>query len=1178
MVARESQERPGAGLWDPNLERGLGPPPPPGVWWPPDPDLRDHREAYANEQEDLYVEVLYTLANRVGSLGSHGLGHSLGHGLGVAPPKQVHQSQLHDYVRAAFGFTPEQHRRLLAVAREEKPPIVVLNVVVLEAEGLEAKDANGFSDPYCMLGIQPTAVPPAASAPSSTGLTVGSSHSTPASPQQSTESDEGPPHPEKLRKHHSFRLSFKRREGRDRPHRDSMSAAVPAKFIRATSVKPATLNPRWNEKFRFDIDDVNSDILHLDIWDHDDESSVLDAVSRLNEVRGVKGLGRFFKQIAQSARSGSTDDFLGCVNIPVADIPSQGAESWFNLEARTHRSNVQGRIRLKMWLSTREDRGTSEEDNWQDLRQQERLHEVFIAHELHEYHHNRTWEWRGELGANALAVLHQHAIQGDVTDLQLAIVRFAAYARVAVVTPLDHAIIVKLMHDLEEQWDSGPLSREEEDALAEAFNLWTEHALLLVRRHRLLYPPRCRELCGRLEMLLRTVSALGHTRAMAKCCPFNKDLRAELGCALRKAATDWYDELVDPVRDTLNLDDRLHALLLAVNKLLVGLQASRSAYDNMFVSVMHVPYFCITFKQIEKLVHADLCALTCSVLGQLRCAELGDEPGPVQLCTNVFELYLALQDVSAMAEYTERSERGSVERAPTTLTTFYTWFEAALHRWLDLAHFKMSNRIRRAVEMNTLCTAELIVRHTTSAMDVSACFYHINEFWKLLNWPDLVSSYNIVHKIIQTISTAALFYADLTHQKLKDQGFYEDKGPYRTTDDMCAAINDLEYVRRALNHVPRDLHVDSILEAVEAAEMAAAARQNSGAWKEDMYAALEQAATQMEQYTLLIIAQIGAKMRPSLKKAMFHLAWSPDSLPTVDAISPLLQYLDCHLQSLNAALLPKNFERALCEVWEVVLLELGHQMDGSSGDKLPGFYDRLHEALGLLLSFFHADTQGLNLEALRSGTYFKVDQRLQYHRTDTERLVDLYHQQRLLAQLGCESAEYGVLAVRAYFNHDSLCVEVLSARDVIPLDPNGFSDPFVIVELLPRRLFAHCLEQTTHVHKKTLNPVFDECFEFSVTLEQCRSEGAMILFTVMDHDVLTANDFAGEAFLALSSVPGVADTNSSIDNFHGLKHAELPLMHQKNRNHPILEVLETRVHDRVALDFVKKQKQRLATT
>ena len=36
-----------------------------------------------------------------------------------------------------------------------------------------------------------------------------------------------------------------------------------------------------------------------------------------------------------------------------------------------------------------------------------------------------------------------------------------------------------------------------------------------------------------------------------------------------------------------------------------------------------------------------------------------------------------------------------------------------------------------------------------------------------------------------------------------------------------------------------------------------------------------------------------------------------------------------------------------------------------------------------------------------------------------------------------EGQEYGSLFVRVYFNHDSLCVEVLQARNVIPLDPNG---------------------------------------------------------------------------------------------------------------------------------------------
>jgi len=66
-----------------------------------------------------------------------------------------------------------------------------------------------------------------------------------------------------------------------------------------------------------------------------------------------------------------------------------------------------------------------------------------------------------------------------------------------------------------------------------------------------------------------------------------------------------------------------------------------------------------------------------------------------------------------------------------------------------------------------------------------------------------------------------------------------------------------------------------------------------------------------------------------------------------------------------------------------------------------------------------------------------VKQRLKLHKTDTDTLIELYYEDRLMEQQRVKDACYGVLSVRAYYHHDSLCVEVLKAHDVIPLDPNG---------------------------------------------------------------------------------------------------------------------------------------------
>ena len=59
--------------------------------------------------------------------------------------------------------------------------------------------------------------------------------------------------------------------------------------------------------------------------------------------------------------------------------------------------------------------------------------------------------------------------------------------------------------------------------------------------------------------------------------------------------------------------------------------------------------------------------------------------------------------------------------------------------------------------------------------------------------------------------------------------------------------------------------------------------------------------------------------------------------------------------------------------------------------------------------------------------------------------MDLYHQERLadcqqlMEDGNCTNPNqyYGILTARIYFSNDCLFVEVLCARDVVPLDNNG---------------------------------------------------------------------------------------------------------------------------------------------
>ncbi|XP_027000362.1 synaptotagmin-6 [Tachysurus fulvidraco] len=121
---------------------------------------------------------------------------------------------------------------------------------------------------------------------------------------------------------------------------------------------------------------------------------------------------------------------------------------------------------------------------------------------------------------------------------------------------------------------------------------------------------------------------------------------------------------------------------------------------------------------------------------------------------------------------------------------------------------------------------------------------------------------------------------------------------------------------------------------------------------------------------------------------------------------------------------------------------------------------------------------------------------------------ELYKQSMLESE---ESAKKGSgktcgkinFSLRYDYENETLLVHVLKAFDLPAKDLCGSSDPYVKVYLLPdRKKFQ------TRVHRKTLNPTFDEIFQFPVPYDELNNR--KLHLTVFDFDRFSRHDMIGE--------------------------------------------------------------------
>ncbi|XP_036197388.1 protein unc-13 homolog D isoform X1 [Myotis myotis] len=1025
----------------------------------------------------LYEEALYTVLHRVGR---------------PEPSHVKEASELLRYLQEAFQVEPEEHQKMLQQVQELEKPVFCLKATVKQAKGILGKDVSGFSDPYCLLGIE-----------QGVGVPGGSPGS------------------------------------RRRQPKAVVRHTIPEEQTHRTQVIDQTLNPVWDETFILEFEDINSASFHLDMWDLDTVESVR---HKLGELTDLHGLRRIFKD---ARKDKGQDDFLGNVVLRLQDLRCR-EDQWYRLEPCTETYPDRGQCHLQFQLIHKR-RATAASRSQHSYTVHLHLLQQLVAHEVTQHQAGST-SWDGSLSPQAATILFLHATQKDLSDFHQSMAQWLAYSRVYQSLEFPSSCLLHPITSIEYQWIQGRLQAEQREELATSFTSLLAYGLSLIRRFRTVFPLSVADSPARLQSLLRVLVQMCKMKAFGELCPDSAPLPRLVTEALRTGTVEWFHMKQQHHQPMVQgLLEAGKALLGLVQDITGDLHQCQRTWNKLFHNVLKIDLFSMAFLELQWLVAKRVQDHTAAAVSGPVSPEMGE---------SLFQLYISLKELCRLGP--APSERDGV----LALDSFHRWFQPAIPSWLQKTYSVALARVQRAVQMDQLVPLGELIKHSTSAVDLSTCFAQIGHTAQQLDWPDPEEAFMITVKFVEDTCRLALVYCSLIKARARELAAgQKDQG--LAANMLCVVVNDMEQLRLVIGRLPTQL-------AWEALEQRVAAVLEQEQLQNTLHAQLQSALAGLSHEIRTGVRTLAEQLEAGIAKHIHSLVGVRESVLPEDAILPLMKFLEVELCYMNTNLVQENFSSLLTLLWThtlTVLVEVA-----TAQRSCPLASRRLKVALQNLEICFYAEGCGLPPEALHTATFKDLQRDLELQAASSRELIRRYFSSRLEQQAETTTEELGAVTIKASYraSEQKLRVELLSASNLLPLDANGSSDPFVQLTLEPRHEFPELAPRETQKHKKDLHPLFDETFEFLVPAEPCQKDGACLLLTVLDHDTLGADDLEGEAFLPLRSVHGLHGTEEPGE----VPQTRLPLTYPTPNGDPVLRLLESRKGDREAQAFVKLRRQR----
>ncbi|XP_040580539.1 protein unc-13 homolog 4B [Lepeophtheirus salmonis] len=988
-----------------------------------------------------------------------------------------------------------------------------------------------------------------------------------------------------------------------------------------TSYKAKTLDPKWEEEFNLDIENIDIDTIRIDVWNFKDPyENVSDKFRKIHEVKDSRSFKKFIKDTYNASTGHIIHELIGSVEFPIRNVPSSGIHRWFKLEKPDAKSKkFRGQIHVSLTIST--NKATD-----QTAQEHRHLLKILFAHEL-KTNLPEPFTWNGSFSEESVKILAQHAVQGRLTGAETALARWLVYAHTHCDLPLSYAIFVPILEKLNYALKNDLLEPEEESRFYEVASVFVCHGLEFIKKHRR-YIANDAKYVIQVEHIVKCLSLLYAEASKAESednTRYIGDIPQLVYVAVEESIQDWYAFIQKEMPMDNNRALKIKTLISLVHILTTSdLKESCMQLHSLFKDTLEIDYIKIAYKVYEEKIIKLCSPLVEETCGQLKPLIFSEDDGEseyindtLNLGTNLFELYLALQRFVTFGD-----EIYTKEKRLSPLRNSHIWFHKGVARWLDIALYKAMQRIIKAVELDSLEPVDDLVKHSSSAVDIRTVLTQIKTFWKQLNWPDVEASYTYISKILDDVCRTTIFYADQMCKRVETVSKACDKGEFIVTPELCLSINNIDYVLQYIQPYVSELGMEETIDKLHVLD----GEEVANSCRRTLKTLVQNATENVENKILQVLDNVGEKMAPVIQRFLVDgctlVAYAGTNKDT------LISYLDANLILLKDKLTVANFERVLSVIWESSAHSLNDTIQLSiERKKPPQYFQLLLDTLKVLSNFFYGD------KLPHDETLLKMKNILQLYASDSSDLIACYMNERYKEQNRTkEFSALGSITVRLQMLPEHLRVEILNARHLKPPNPvgrfqhssgskyvpptirrrrmkslahlsrsqrnlhwvkskfkslkdnihekgvqmhsshnDGLCDPYVCIRLIPGNKFVGCPKLKTKVQRQTLFPLFDETFDFVLPNSSTyRMNEAYLLLTIKDRAWIGHGIFVGEALVPLSDI----EMTSVDTKLSDLEQKQLPLTRPQDQDSDIILALDSRTFDRLAKDFLVRERRK----